>query len=100
MHSFVVVNFSTHVVNVVLIHEAVALVPLCKIVVVLGFDAVADYVVDVLDSRVAAAFHLAVNIVVVTVLNPIEEIEVHIDVILLVLNVLQDVSTEIIYLTN
>ena len=60
-----------------------------KLVAVLVFDVVANYVVDVLYSRVFIAFHVAMYVVVVAVLNPLCGIEVHTDVVLLVLLVLQ-----------
>ena len=70
--------------------EATVVVPHCKLVVVLVFDAVAAYVV-VLDSHVVVAFHLAVYLVAVAVLNPLGGIDVHVDVVLLVLPILQDI---------
>ena len=96
---FVVVTFAPLVADVVLVDEAAVVVPHCELVVVLGFDAIAAYVVDLLDSRVVVAFHLAVYLVVVAVLNPLGGIEVHVDV-LLVLLVLQEVLTELLHLTD
>ena len=52
----VVVTFAALVVDVVLANEAAVVVPHWELVVVLGFDAVAAYVVDVLDSGVVVAF--------------------------------------------
>ena len=69
-------------------------------VVVLGFDAAASYVVNVLDLRVAIAFHPAVYLDAVAVLSPLSGIEVRVDVVLLVLPVLQEVLTEFSYLTE
>ena len=51
--------------------EAAVVVPHCELVVVIRFNAVADYIVDVLYSRVAVAFHLALYLVVVAVLSPL-----------------------------
>ena len=57
--SFAVVTFAALVIDVVLVDEAAVAVPHCDLVVVLGFDAVAAYVANVLDSRVVVAFYLA-----------------------------------------
>ena len=65
--AFVVVTFIAVVVDVVLVDEATGLVPHCKLFVVLSFDAVTPYVVDVLDSRVIVAFHLAMYLAAVAV---------------------------------
>ena len=97
---FVVVTFVALVVDVVLVDEAAKLVPHCKLVVVRRFDAVAPYVVDVLDSRVVVAFHLAMYLVAVVVLSHLDGIEVHVDVVLLVFPVLQEVLTELVDLTD
>ena len=97
---FVVVTFPALIVDVVLVDEAEVVVPHCELVVVLGFDAVAAYVVNVLDSRVVAAFHLAVYLVVGGALNPLGGIETHVDVVLLVLPALQKVLTELVHLTD
>ena len=53
---FAVVTFVALAVDVVLVDEAALVVPHCELVVVLGFDTVAAYVVNVLDSRVVVAF--------------------------------------------
>ena len=66
---FIVVTFAALVVDVVLVDEAAVVVPHCKLVVVLRFDAVAAYVVDVFDSRIVVAFHLALYLIVAAVLN-------------------------------
>ena len=63
---FVVLTFAALVVDVVLIDEVAVVVPHCELAVVLGFDTVAA-VVDVLDSRVIVAFHLAVYLAFVAV---------------------------------
>ena len=47
---FVVVTFAALVVDVVLVDKAAVVVPHCDLVVVFGFDTVAAYVVNVLDS--------------------------------------------------
>ena len=85
---FVVVTFAALVVDVVLVDEAAVVVPHYELVVILGFDAVPANVFDVLNSRVAVVFHLALYLVVVAVLSPLGGIEVHVDVVLLVLSVL------------
>ena len=85
---FVVVTFAALVVDVVLVDEAAVVVPHYELVVVLGFDAAPANVFDVLNSRVAVVFHLALYLVVVAVLSPLGGIEVHVDVVLLVLSVL------------
>ena len=96
---FVVVTFAALVV-VVLVDEAAVVVPHCELVVVLGFDVVTAYVVDVLNSRDVFAFHPAVCLVVVPVLNLLGGIEVHVDVVLLVLPVLQELLIELVHLTD
>ena len=78
-------------------NEAAAVASHCKLVVVLEFDAAATSFVHVLDSYVVSAFYLVVNLVVV-VLNPLNGFEIHIDVVLLVLPVLQEVLTKLILL--
>ena len=97
---FVVGTFAALVVDIVLVDKAAVVVPDCELVVVLRFDAVAAYVVDVLDSRVAVVFHLALCLVVVAVLNPLGGIEVRVDVVLLVLPILQEMLTELVNLTD
>ena len=79
---FLIVTFEALVIYVVLVDDAIVGVPHCKVVVVLGFDAVAANVVDVLDSHVVVAFHLAVYLVVAVVLNPLGGIKVHADIVL------------------
>ena len=96
---FVVGTFAALVVDIVLVDKAAVVVPHCELVVVLRFDAVAAYVVDVLDSRVAVVFHLALCLVV-AVLNPLGGIEVRVDVVLLVLPILQEMLTELVNLTD
>ena len=98
--SSAVVTFAALVVDVALVDEAAVVFPYCELVVVLGFDAVAAYVVNVLDSRVVVAFHLAVYLVVGAALNPLGGIETHVDVVLLVLWALQKVLTELVHLTD
>ena len=66
---FVFVNFVALVADIVLADETAVLVPHWELVLISGFDAVAAYVVDVLDSRVVVAFHVAVYLVVVVVLT-------------------------------
>ena len=73
--------------------EAVVVVPHCELVVIIRFNAVANYIVDVLYSRVVVAFHLFLYLVVVAVLSPLGGIEVHVDVAFLVLPVLQELLT-------
>ena len=97
---FAVVTFAALVVDVVLVDETAEVVSPCELVVVLGFDVVAAYVVDVLDSRVVIAFHFSVYLVVVAVLNPLDGIDAHDDVVLLVLLVLQEVLTEVVHLMD
>ena len=80
--------------------EAVVVVPHCELVVVIRFNAVADYIVDVLYSRVAVAFHLALFLVAAAVLSPLGGIEVHLDVAFLVLPVLQELLTDPVHLTD
>ena len=72
--SFAVLTFAALVV-VVLVDEAAVVVPHCELVVVLEFDAVAAYVVDVLDSHIVVAFHLAVYLVVVAALILVVELK-------------------------
>ena len=64
---FVFVNFVALIADIVLADETAVLVPHWELVLISGFDAVAAYVVDVLDSRVVVAFHVAVYLVVVVV---------------------------------
>ena len=92
---FAVVTFAALVVDVVLVDEAAVVVAHCELVVVLAFDAVAADVVNVLDSLVVVAFHLAVYLVVGVALNLLGGIETHVDVVLMVLPVLQEVLTEL-----
>ena len=80
--------------------EAVVVVPHCELVVVIRFNAVANYIVDVLYSRVVVAFHLFLYLVVVAVLSPLGGIEVHVDVAFLVLPVVQELLTEPVHLTD
>ena len=80
--SFLIVTFEALVIYVALVDDAIVVVPHCKVVVVPGFDSVAANVVDVLDSRVVVAFHLAVYLVVAVVLNPLGRIKVHVDIVL------------------
>ena len=80
--------------------EAVVVVPHCELVVVIRFNAVANYIVDVLYSRVVVAFHLFLYLVVVAVLSPLGGIEVHVDVAFLVLPVLQELLTDPVHLTD
>ena len=49
---FAVVLFAALAVDVARVDEAPVVVPHCELVVVLRFDAVAAYVINVLDSRV------------------------------------------------
>ena len=84
---------------VIFVDEAAVVVPRCELVF-LGFDTVATYVVDILDSRIVVAFNLAKYIVAVAVLSPVGGIEVHVDVVLLVLPVLQEMVTELVHLTD
>ena len=64
--------------------------------VVFGFDAA--HVVDVLDARVVVEFHLAVYLVIVPVLNPLGGIEGHVDVVLLIPLVFQEVLIKLVHL--
>ena len=98
--SFAVVTFPALVADVVLVDEAAVVVPHCELVFVLGFDAIADYIVDVLDSSVVITFHLAMNLVVGATLNPLGGTETHVDVVLLVLPVLQEVLNKLVHLTD
>ena len=101
LQDFVVVTFVAFAVDILLVDEAATLVvPHCEFVVALGFDAVVTYVADVPISLVVVAFHIAMYLVVVAVLNPLGEVEVHVDVVLLVLLILQDVLTELVNLTD
>ena len=68
--SFVFVNFAALVVDVVIVDEAAIVVPHCDLVVVLWFDAVATYVVDVFYSRVVVVVHI--DVVVLVLLIPLE----------------------------
>ena len=63
--------------------------------VVFGFDAA--HVVDVLDALVVE-FHLAVYLVIVRVLNPLGGIEGHVDVVLLIPLVFQEVLIKLVHL--
>ena len=96
---FAVVTFAA-LVAVVLVDEAAVVVPHCELVVVLGFDTVAAYVVNVPDSRVVVALYLAMYLVVGAALSPLGGIETHVDVVLLVLPALQKVLTELAHLTD
>ena len=73
---FVVATFAALVADIVLADDAIVVVPHCELVVVLWFDAVAAYVVDVLDTRVVVAFHLAAYLVAES--NPLDGIEVQV----------------------
>lgn len=64
--------------------------------VVFGFDAA--HVVDLLDARVVVEFHLAVYLVIVPVLNPLGGIEGHVDVVLLIPLVFQEVLIKLVHL--
>ena len=97
---FVVVTFAALVKDVVLVDEAAVVVPHSELFVVLGFDGIASYVVDILDSHIVVAFRLTVYVLAVAVLNPLGGIKVHVDVVLLVLPVLQEVLTELVHLTD
>ena len=94
---FAVVTFAALVVDVVLADEAAVVAPHCELVVVLEFDALAAYVVNVLDSRVTVANHVAVYLVVGAALNPLGGIETHVDIVLLALPALQKVLTELVH---
>ena len=94
-NGFVIVTFAALVIDVVFVDEAAVVFSYCELVVVLGFDAVAAYVADVLGTRVVVVCHLAVYLAVVTVLNLLDGIEVHFDIALLVLPVLQEVLTKL-----
>ena len=83
---FVVVTFAALVADVVPVDEAAVVVPLCELVDVLGFDVVAAY--------------LAVYLFLGAALNPLGGIETHVDVVLQVLPVLQEVLTELAHLTD
>ena len=72
---FVFVNFVALVADLVLADETAVLVPHWELVLISGFDAVAAYVVDVLDSRVVVAFHVAVYLVVVVVFTLLAGLE-------------------------
>ena len=98
-NGFVVVTFAVLVADVVVADEAAVVVHDCNLFAVLGFDAVAAYAV-VLDSRVFVAFHLAVYLVVAAMLNLLDEIKVHVNVVLLVFPVLQEVLTDLVHLTD
>ena len=65
--SFVFVNFAALVVDVVIVDEAAIVVPHCDLVVVLWFDAVATYVVDVFYSRVVVTVHIDVVLLVLLI---------------------------------
>lgn len=82
------VTFAALVVDVVLANEAALVVPYCELVVDLGFDSVAVCVADVHEALVVVAFHLVVYPAVVAVSNPFVGIEVHVDIVVLVLPVL------------
>ena len=99
MHGFRCYKFCSSYVDVAVVDEAAVVVPHCELVVVLGFDPVAAYVV-ILNSHVAVAFRLAVYLVVVDVLNTLGIIEVHVNVALLVLPVLQEVLIKLVHLTD
>ena len=49
---FVIVTLAALVIDVVFVDEAAVVFSYCELVVVLGFDAVAAYVADVLGTRV------------------------------------------------
>ena len=85
---FAVVTFAAlvAVANVVLVDEAAVVVPHCELIVVLGFDAVAGY--------------LAMYLFLGAALNPFGGIETHVDVVLPVLLVLQEVLTELAHLAD
>ena len=96
--SFVVVTFGALVVDVALVDEAAAVVPHFELVVILVFDAVAAHLVDVFDSSVVIAFHLAVHLDVVAMLSPLDWIEVHINVVILFLPCFEEVLTKFAHL--
>lgn len=99
MQDFVVATFVAFAVDILLVDEAATLVvPHCEFVVVLGFDAVV--VADVPISLAVLAFHIAMYLVVVAVSNALGEVEFHVDVVLLVLTILQEVLTELVNLTD
>ena len=85
---FTVVTFAAlvAVADVVLVDEAAVVVAHCELVVVLGFDAVAGYLVMYLFLGAA--------------LNAFGGIETHVDIVLPVLLVLQEVLTELAHLTE
>ena len=97
---FAVVTFAALVVDVVLADEAAVVAPHCELVVVLGFDALATYVVNVLDSRVTVAFHVAAYLVVGAALTPLGGTETHVDIVLLALPALQKMLTELVHLMD
>ena len=99
---FVVLTFAVFVVDVVLAAEAAVVVTHCDLVVVLVFDAVGTYSVGVHDACVAVAFHLIISmyLALVAVLNPNRGIEIHVDVVFLVLPDLQEVLTKLLHLKN
>ena len=83
---FAVVTFAALVADVVLVDEAAVVVPHCELVVVLGFD--------------AAAAYLVVYLFVGAALNPLGGIETHVDVVLPFLPVLQEVLTVLAHLMD
>ena len=83
-----IVTFGALVVGVILVDKGAAVVPHCKLVVALELDGVTAYGVDVFDACVVVTFHLDEYLVAVAVLNLLGRIEVHVDVVLLVLPVL------------
>ena len=97
---FAVATSAALVFDIVIVDKATVVVPHCKLVVILGFDVAAAYVVDVLDSRVVAAFHLALYLVVGTALNSLAGFEFHVDAVLLALSAHQEVLTELVHLMD
>ena len=82
---FVIVTLAAVVADVVLFNEAAAAFPPFQLVVGLVID---------------AAAYIEVYLVVGAMLNLLARVETHFDVVLLVLPVLQEISTERVHLTD
>ena len=98
---FIIVTFAALVAYVVLVDEAAVVVPPCELLFVLGFDAVSVSICCICSCFMCCCCISSCRyLVVVAVLSPLDGIEVHIDIVLLVLPVLKEVLVELVHFTD
>ena len=98
---FIIVTFAALVAYVVLVDETAVVVPHCELLIVLGFDAVSVSICCICSCfTCCCCISSCRHLVVVAVLSTLDGIEVHVDIVLLVLPVLQEVLTELVHFTD